>query len=1749
MTGSKFKHTPVLLKEVLKYINPAASSATANDSVRSNAGRRMRRQLGGLQARSEADMRDLTFVDATFGGGGYTRGILERFPRAKVIAIDQDPAAIQEAKDLADSFQGRVLPVRGKFGNLVQLLEKELGMKGPCIDGIVFDVGVSSYQIDNGHRGFSIKNDGPLDMRMCADSLHSPKFDVLANATLSADHVVNTFSQEDLANIIYEYGDEKKSRKIARAIVEARKVDPIQNTARLAQVIAEGAGKYLGNIHPATRTFQALRIYVNDEMNELRRGLSAAESLLRPQGTLVTVTFHSLEDGIVKQFLRKCSGTRPGLGLRYYKESGKFGYRGIEKYRRRDERELSSIAAMESALLEDMEKIESMRQKPESNSDDRYMSDAEEEAPGKENASFLKSVRKPVLPTDEEVDENPRARSAKLRAAETNGKNGTHGTRFKRRQDVSFLSRWTFSYIDHVIRRGNRVYLGSDDWALNDDGDDSELLAKRIQDSWTKELASKGPEKASLAWSTLKEFRLVLAAMFFLFTFEELVILSNAQILSLILAWFKDPNRELGYGFVLSALLSLTIIVPALLRHVSRWIAPKFGTHLRIGFIAVIYKKCMKLSISHTSSSGYIVNLLANDLNRFEEASIFFLFIILGPLLLCIATYLIYLQIGSAAFVASGVTLLLIPAQSLISRKFGAFRRASVAPRDSRLKFVSDMLNGIMMVKLYAWEEPLIEKIDSLRREEIRMMRKAAILRAINLSLYQTFSCIAELFAFGSYFLMGGVLTPQKVFTTVALLQSLRWNMGLRFPSSLQFSTEAMVSFRRIQAFLLLPEIEQTLGHQSSESEDQKTLIRFENCSLGWAESPLASASEATAQRTGDQKSADVKLILKNITLDVSEGKMVAVVGPVGAGKSSLLNAILREMHCISGTMFTRPNLRIAYAAQMPWILSGTIRENILFGMPLDEDKMKKVIYACALERDLELFEDGLDTVVGERGITLSGGQKSRVALARACYSDADLILMDDPLSAVDAKVGRHIFDHCINGHLKGRARILVTHQLQYLSTSDSVLLLENGSISAFGSYDEVQRTTSSFSKIMHEYSLDTARETSETEVQDAADAISLKKRKSATAAGISAAKKDEAAGAVQIKEEAAKGSVSLNVYRSYFQAGSSLFVAALVFLAFVAGQILLIMTDWWMGQWSSQTEERQKDAKWGGAFVGFVLVAVFVIVTRSLAFFVICLRSSLALSQEVVQSVFAAEMRFFIENPTGRIINRMSSDLNRVDENLPWTLFDFMTTTISSLATFILACYFLPVVLVSTPFLGFTFYFLRLRYVTASRQIKREEAITRSPIYATIPATLEGLSTVRAFGAETRFVENLVKLQNDNTRLAMLYLAVGKWLGMRLDLVSSLFSVLVVFTAVGISRVPSLQISSATAGLVLTYSLNLVGVMQWAFRQSAETENLMTAAERVIEYTKIPPERQPPSPISPPSNWPSNGELVVRDLTLNYPPSEKRVLKDVNFTIPGGSTVGIVGRTGSGKSSLLQALFRLVTPGGTISIDGVDTSKLGLSTLRSSMSIIPQDPFCFRGSVRFNLDPTSEHTDDALWAAIRSVQLHAMIDALPGKLDSFISENGGNWSVGERQLLCLARAILKASRVFVMDEATSAVDMNTDALINKVLRDADGAFKGVTTLTIAHRLNTVIDYDYILVLDDGKLVEFGEPASLLEKACNEEDAFFSRLVRDTGDESQQALTKLAKEAAMARKGNPRDRAVSPLKLSSTPKSEWASSQ
>ncbi|KAJ3073250.1 hypothetical protein HDU98_001932 [Podochytrium sp. JEL0797] len=1216
--------------------------------------------------------------------------------------------------------------------------------------------------------------------------------------------------------------------------------------------------------------------------------------------------------------------------------------------------------------------------------------------------------------------------------------------RFPARHSSSFLSQWSFSYVREAIERGRERPLITDDWAPLDFADEAALLSSRLSKAWSHEKHF----GTSLAWTTIKLNRWSIVAVLAATGVEESLNILIAFCLGLLLTWFekdsntRDVNQALTYCFELAVIG----LAGAVIRHVTRWLNAKLGLDVRIAFTGSIYRKCMNLPISH-ASSGHAVGLIATDVDRFEQAAAFFAYVVIAPLVLVIVTGMMYWQIGPAAFVASFVTLLIIPAQAHLSDLFAKYRNACVKPRDNRLQFVSDMIQGVFVMKMNCWEEPLIEHVDTFREEEVSQMRNAAVLKAVNLSIYQMLSCIVELFTFGFFFcLSGGILSPTKVFTTVALLQTLKWNMGLHFPLAVQFCAESLVSFRRIQNFLSLPEIETPSIEYAPAGAEESTLVFLKSCSFTW---PNELPSHPT---------------LHEIDLVVNKGQMIVVFGPVGAGKSSLLNGILHELHS-SGTFYSRPGLRISYACQTPWIVSGTVQDNIVFGHVFDVQKLAAVIKACALERDLEMWTDGLQTKVGERGVSLSGGQKSRVGLARACYADADLVLMDDPLSAVDGKVGRQLVDDCVNGFLKDKARILVTHQTQYLRASDLVLLLENGRVVSFGPY----ASTKGGVGVVKNPSIGEGFDDAET---------------FATAENEMAVDQDTSSIESLLNEDATEGVVSFSVYRDFFRSGSSSTWILILVLACLSSQCLLILTDWWIGQWSSQLPDAQQDSSWGIILLLLSTITLVTVMGRTLLFFELCLECSLKMSQTLVRSVFEAEMRFFVENPAGRILNRFSSDLNRVDEVLPFTMFDFINTSLSSIAALFLAMFFLPVVLTTVPVIAFVFWHLQTLYLTSSRQLKRQEAITRSPIFSTISVTLAGLSTLRAFHAEPRFINTLMDLQNENSKISILSLGLARWLGLRLDLVAAVFNIVVTFCAVGVGSAGGL--SGASLGLVLTYSLNLVGVLQWAFRQSAETENLMTSVERVLEFCNIPPEPQPLSITTPHPPWPSCGEITIRNLSVKYPPSTKPVLKNISVHIPAGSTVAIVGRTGSGKSTLLQAIFRFVVPEGSVTIDGIDTAELDLKTLRSCVSSIPQDPFCFHGTLRFNLDPAGIYGDTELWNALASVQLSETIARLSGQLDASID----SLSIGQKQLVCLARALLKRSKIIAMDEPTSSIDHDTEELIAKLLRGKGGVFHGATMLTVAHRLNTIMDYDLVMVLDEGRLVEFGPPAKI---------AYFSR--------------------------------------------------
>ncbi|KAJ1567224.1 Multidrug resistance-associated protein 4, partial [Cladochytrium tenue] len=1126
---------------------------------------------------------------------------------------------------------------------------------------------------------------------------------------------------------------------------------------------------------------------------------------------------------------------------------------------------------------------------------------------------------------------------------------------------------------------------------------------------------------------------------------ESAMRLGQALMLGRLLDWFRNSGASMNEGFYLALGMAICAVGQAFVHQIAFFLAMRVGMQMRVGFIAAIYEKCLRLSIAHTASTGAIVNLVSNDVQRFEDATPFAHFLWLAPLEIIVLTYFVYLQISWAAFAAVFALLSLIPIQSFFAHRFGKIRKRTVAFRDERIK--------------YAWEEAFAKNINSLRDKELNTIRSAKFFSLPDIKRERDEAEIAALVA----------------------------EVGI---------------------------------------PDSEIVIKDGSFAWGYSsERTPANADSNVEKDANKQDQSDYlsnRLILKDINIVVKKGQISAVIGPVGSGKSSLLNAILGEMDGVGKTRVALRSKKVAYCMQTSFIMSGTIRDNITFGQPYDGQWFKEVIAACAMERDLQLFSNGELTRVGERGVTLSGGQRARLALARAVYSKADVYLLDDPLSAVDTSVGRHLFEKCLTGILAGKTRVLVTHQLQFARRCDSCILLDGGRVAAQGNYAEIldSAQTSSFAAAIKE--LEAHPEAGLENDVDVDELVGGEKSKSVPV------EDDSPAGAVSSKppessehngklppegeERSSTGSISWRVYLDYFRSGASIPLGLFLFSLLVIGEVTLVGTDYFLSRWSLFSPADQRNVAYVGTFLAFGLGTLVISMGRAVMFFNVALNATMHLFRGMLHSVFRSPMKFFHDNPHGRLMNRFSKDLGLSDEMLPLTFFDFIQCAFMILGTLVIAVVVIPYILVSVPFIGVLFYYLRKYYLMTQRQIKRYEAVTRSPVYSNIPSTLEGLSTVRAFSSEKRFLDRFMDYQNENTRIFFCFLSSARWLGVRLDLLSAFFLAMIAFVAVGL-RVANAGLSAGVVGLLLSYALQLMGLLQWAVRQSAEVENYMVSVERILEYTTLPSEAPSHTDVIPPENWPERGDVELRNMSLQYPSTPAPVLKNLAITFPAGAKIGVVGRTGAGKSSMLQALFRLVepTPAGSIVIDGVETSKLGLADLRSRISIIPQEPFCFKGTLRYNIDPFGRYGDDAIWRALESVELARAVEKLPGRLDSAVEENGANWSVGERQLICLARATLRGSRLIVMDEATSAVDMRTDALVQRAVRSPDsGLFAAATVLTIAHRLQTVADFDRVLVLDAGQVVEFGPPHLLLAKRPDPAaGAWFAAMVAEMGQEAQ----------------------------------------
>ncbi|OCT92610.1 hypothetical protein XELAEV_18015666mg [Xenopus laevis] len=1255
-------------------------------------------------------------------------------------------------------------------------------------------------------------------------------------------------------------------------------------------------------------------------------------------------------------------------------------------------------------------------------------------------------------------------------------------------QNANFCSKLFFWWLNPLFILGHKQKLEEDDMyeVLPDDA--SKKLGEELQWYWEKELqkAQKEGCKPCLTKAIIRCHWKTFSVLGLFTLMEETVRVIQPIFLGNVVVYFErnyvNDSEALTNAYINAAALSVCTLMLAVVHHIYFYHLLRAGMKLRVAMCHMIYRKALRLSNTAMgkTTTGQIVNLLSNDVNKFDQVTIFLHFLWAGPLQAIAVTVLLWMEIGPSCLAGMAVLIILMPLQLCLGKFFTSLRK------------------------------------------EINKVLRSSYLRGLNLASFFVASKIILFVTFTTYVLLGNVISASRVFVAVSLYSAVRLTVTLFFPSAVERASEARVSIRRIKNFLLLDEISKPAVELENE---ENLLVQIQDLTCYW------------------DKTLETPT-LQNILCSVRPGELLAVIGPVGAGKSSLLSAVLGELPKDKGFVDIRG--RIAYVSQQPWVFSGTVRSNILFGKDYVQEKYEKVLRVCALKKDMLQLEDGDLTIIGDRGVTLSGGQKARVNLARAVYQDADIYLLDDPLSAVDAEVGRHLFEKCICQALRKKLCILVTHQLQYLSAAKQILILKEGQMIGKGTFQELLQSGIDFASLL---------KSEEEEQSQPQESQLLKSSRNRTFSESSVWSQDSSVqshkeGATDhlatepvltaIPEESrSEGTVGFKVYKKYFTAGSSYLMFFVVLLLNILSQVAYVLQDWWLSHWANEqgklnttsgtnstgSNTEQLDLTlYLGVYAGLTAATIIFGVLRCLLVFHVLVCAAQALHNHMFQSLLKAPVLFFDRNPIGRILNRFSKDIGHLDDLLPFTFLDFMQVLLQILGVIAVAVSVIPWILIPLLPLVIVFYFLRRYFLDTSRDIKRLESTTRSPVFSHLSSSLQGLWTIRAFRAEKRFQDLFDAQQDLHSEAWFLFLTTSRWLAVRLDAICAVFVMAIAFGSIILAE----NLDAGQVGLALSYGITIMGTFQWGVRQSAEVENLMISVERVMEYTQLEKEAKWESKNPPPTDWPTKGMITFENVNFSYSLDGPLVLRHLNASIRPKEKVGIVGRTGAGKSSLISALFRLAEPEGKIWIDKYLTSELGLHDLRKKMSIIPQEPVLFTGTMRKNLDPFDEHADEELWAVLEEVQLKEAVDELPGKIETQLSESGSNFSVGQRQLVCLARAILRRNRILIIDEATANVDPRTDELIQKTIREK---FAECTVLTIAHRLNTIIDSDKIMVLDSGSVKEYDEPYVLLQ---NKESLFY-KMVQQVGKAEATTLNEAAKQVHLKRinqenaKNNTRD--------------------
>ncbi|XP_020706768.2 probable multidrug resistance-associated protein lethal(2)03659 [Athalia rosae] len=1291
------------------------------------------------------------------------------------------------------------------------------------------------------------------------------------------------------------------------------------------------------------------------------------------------------------------------------------------------------------------------------------------------------------------------------------------------RESANIFSVLTFAWILRTFWIGYQRDLEVSDLYSPLDEHTSSILGKQISSQWEKELkrvadfksSKKGNDKQiedneskpvlpSLLKVLLRCFggKLVLYGII-LAVMEISLKVSQPIFLARLLRYFSSSTQTeisrtdaflLATGVVLCSAINILVLHPYMMAIMH------MGMKMRIACCTLIYRKALKLSKTALGRTtiGQAVNLLSNDVNRFDVAVIFFHYLWIGPLETIIITYFMYTEVGISAIIGVSALLMFIPMQGSLGKRSSTLRLRTAIRTDERVRLTNEIITGIQAIKMYTWEQPFGDLVENARNREIQVITATSYIRGVIMSFVMFTTRFSLCITIIAYVLLGENINAEKVFMLTAYYNILRQAMTVFFPQGVTQVAEALVSIKRLQNFMLYEEVSITksqAGGVDKSCDLANGSVHMENGFAKWIES----SEEDT---------------LRGINFKINPGQLVAIVGQVGSGKSSLLHTILQEMPLTSGTIKAQGSL--TYASQEPWLFAGSVRQNILFGRKMDTRRYDHVVKVCQLQTDFTLFPYGDKTVVGERGVSLSGGQRARINLARAVYANSDIYLMDDPLSAVDTHVGKHMFDECIAGFLNGKTRILVTHQLQYLRNVDRIIVLKDGAVEAQGNYSELQSSGIDLGRLLE--SQDESRTSSQ------APSRSMSRHSSVTSVDSSKGSEGLAQDDVPDQEGEAEirsvGSVAGSVYADYFRAGGSWCIISVILALCVLTQFFASAGDYFVVIWvnleqrSLTTVDGAPVLNWQSTwltrdnciyiFSTLTILTIVVTLIRSFAFFHVSMKASKRLHNAMFRGISHATMRFFNTNSSGRILNRFSKDMGAIDELLPSALIDCIQIGLGLIGVIIVVGISNPWLMIITVIMAAIFYWLRIVYLSTSRSVKRLEGVTRSPVFTHLNATLQGLTTIRAFEAGTILTTEFDHRQDLHSSAWFMFIGSSRAFALWLDFICVVWIALVTYSFLVIPNQSDSM--GGNVGLAITQSIGLTGMFQWGMRQSAELENQMTSVERVCQYSVV--DQEPPLKTTvenlPPKDWPSSGKLEFKDLSMQYGPLEPLVLRNLNFVVESCEKIGIVGRTGAGKSSLVSALFRLAYSKGDIIIDDVPSGRLGLHDLRSKISIIPQEPFLFSGTLRRNLDPFDEYPDSALWQALEEVELKDI------GLESNVAEGGSNLSVGQRQLVCLARAIVRKNKILILDEATANVDPYTDELIQKTIRVK---FVNCTVLTVAHRLNTVMDSDKVLVMDAGTVVEFDHPHILLQK----DNGYLRSMVDNTGKSMAATLAVVAK--------------------------------